>query len=132
MTALSLAWRTLAVAVTCVVACSSRDQTLGETRRPPGPGPDPSVKPVPDPTPTPQPEPEPDPACQDPQKHVRVGMCVSLGTCFGRPINLAGYECPVGQTCCEAPVGCPQTGCGGSGSSSGTGAGGETAAGASG
>lgn len=127
------AWPTLIAVAALAIACSSRDQTLGETRRAPSPAPDPSLNPVPVPDPTPSPRPEPsNPACEDAQKHARVGICVNVGTCFGRPITLAGYDCPAGQTCCENPVGCSQSGCGGSGTGSVIGASGDTSAGASG
>lgn len=135
MTQSGRGFRALSLA-SLLVACSSHDQTLGETRRAPSPSaaPTPSLKPAPQPVPDPAPDPQPVGAtCEDSSLHVRTGHCVAAGTCFGDTITLAGYECPGGQICCDYRVGCPSTGCGGR-SAAGTppvGAGGD-AAGASG
>src|SRR5438552_19051136 len=98
MKLLSCGWRILAVVATLTVACSSRDQTLGETRRAPSPSPVPTPSLQPAPAPLPEPPPQPNnSACEDAQRHARVGHCVDVGTCFGQPITSAGYECPAGQ-----------------------------------
>ena len=114
-------------------ACSSRDQSLGETRqspRPiivpdpapnPDPDPTPDPSPNPDPNPTPDPNPNPDPTptvppCEDSSKHVHLGHCVPMGQCRA-PITRVGYECEGDAVCCDDGVGCSLGECGGSGGS---------------
>lgn len=88
-------------------ACSSADQSLGETRRPPIPDLDP---PPPEPTPVAMLSP-----CEDGALHARIGSCWPVvEACDGPEILLPGYECKAGTHCCAVrPVGCPQAGCGG-------------------
>jgi hypothetical protein len=108
-------WFCLAIALPA--ACSSRDQSLGETRSAdPDPhstaDPDPKLEPEPDP---PEPEPKPEPTPYPCEVSQRSTFCLPLTeTCRGRIITSIGFECGPDQQCCEATVGCPQTGCGGS------------------
>ena len=140
------------VLLSFAVSCSSRDQSLGETRpspRPiievdpdpnPDPDPDPNPDPDPDPNPDPNPDPDPDPTpsippCEDSSKHLRTGFCVASAECDVPPITTAGYECEGDAVCCHEGVGCGQDGCatGGTTSQGGAGGGGtDTAAGAGG
>jgi hypothetical protein len=101
---------TLALAV----ACSSRDETLGETRQTP----DPIVLPEPGPEPAPDPNPQP---CEDTSKRLPPGKCVPMGKCLGHVLTVAGYECESGSVCCDTAPGCGRNGCG-SGGTAGSGA----------
>jgi hypothetical protein len=116
-------------------ACSSRDQSVGETRRPPdpiivvdpqpSPTPDPNLNPDPDPNPNPNPDPDPDPTpstppCEDLSKHARTGVCVQIGSCRGSVLTGAGYECAGDALCCDDRVGCGTLGCPTGGGSGGT------------
>jgi len=103
-------------------ACSSRDQSLGETRPTPhpvvidptptpnpNPNPDPNPNPNPDPNPTPNPNPTPTtPPCEDHSQHARTGTCMPASECRGRVLTSAGYECNGVGACCDDTVGgCP-------------------------
>jgi hypothetical protein len=114
-----------------LAACSSRDQSLGETRSPspaptpqpqpgpiPQPQPDPNPDPAPDPQPTPDPQPQPDPnptpsvpPCEDRTLHPHIGACLPIAAC-PHSITYAGYECVGDAVCCDQGVGCGMAGCG--------------------
>jgi hypothetical protein len=100
------------VLVWFAVSCSSRDQSLGETR--PSPQPIIDVEPQPDPDPDPDPNPDPTPSippCEDSSKHARTGACVARAECPRPPITDAGYECAGDAVCCDPGVGCGTDGC---------------------
>jgi hypothetical protein len=116
------------VLVACGASCSSRDQSLGETRPSPQPTivPDPGPNPTPDPNPDPAPNPDPNPSpnpdptptvapCEDTSKHAKIGHCTPLSQCRGPSITRVGYECEGDSVCCDDLVGCSAPGCGGSG-----------------
>ena len=110
-------------------ACSSRDQSLGDTRPTPDPviiDPNPTPNPNPNPNPDPNPNPNPTPTtppCEDRSQHVRIGICTPASECRGNVHTAAGYECNGAGVCCDNAVGAcsPATPCdqGGSAMSSG-------------
>jgi hypothetical protein len=89
-----------------VVACSSRDETLGRTR--PTPQPTIDVDPQPQPNPNPDPEPSPDlPPCERTSNRMKYGECLAPQDCHRGVIDRPGYECYGDTVCCNVtPVGC--------------------------
>ncbi len=117
-------WPLVVLSVLIAVACSTRDQTLGETRPSPDPmrpdiDPDPPEPDPPEPDP-PEPDPGPGPEpmvppCEDETRHANTGTCRPIEEgCPSGVITRAGYECAEGLHCCEEPlVGCGLGQCGG-------------------
>lgn len=97
-------WLTLAI----VASCSSRDESLGQTR----PSPQPIIDVEPQPAPDPEPAPEA-PPCEYSPNRQRNGECTLPADCHHRVIDRPGYECDGGRVCCDiAPVGCTAECCG--------------------
>ena len=101
-------WLTVPLALVLSSACSSSDQSLGETRAQPNPDPGPDVDPdPPDPDPVVQP-------CENMLLHMgRTGACRPATECPFDQLTAPGYECAGGLACCDMTVGCRQGGCGG-------------------
>lgn len=97
--------RLLALPFVFALACSSRDQSLGQTIHT-----QPIIDPDPDPDPDPNPNPSPVPPCEDTSLHAAETSCEA--SCLPtRTVVGSGYECPAGFSCCDNSVGCGASGC---------------------
>lgn len=105
------------LAFALVHACSSSDQSLGETRQaPPVPVPIPDIDPDSPDVPGAKVSP-----CEDATLHADRGACLPVAVPCPELLR-AGYECSTGLHCCkERPIGCGLGSCGGGMSTGGAG-----------